>query len=131
MTILTLSRYALVLLILLITAPVCMGIELSESVQGPFGILKLPENYQSHRATWRQQVSRDSESIVAEMEGSGCLRHFWLTIGGIRNDPENGLYLTLRIYFDGWEKPSVEMPVVPFFGIHHAHEAKTINSTIG
>ena len=119
---------AVVVLFWAVEVPVGKGVERGESFPGPFGILKVPADFRSHRATFRQPVSRDAESVVAEMEGSGCLCHFWLTIARIRNNPEHGLYLTLRIYFDGWEKPSVEMPVVPFFGIHHAHEARTLNS---
>ena len=99
-----------------------------ESVPGPFGILQLPARYESHRATFRQEISQSSETVVAQMEGSGSLRHFWLTISGIKAKPEHGLYLTLRIYFDGRSQPNVEMPVTPFFGMHHAHEARTLNS---
>lgn len=95
---------------------------------GPFGILRLPARFESYRVAFRQDISQTNETVVAEMEGEGCLRHFWLTIKGIRNTPVHGLYLTLRIYFDGNEQPYVEMPVAPFFGIHHAHEARYLNS---
>ncbi len=95
---------------------------------GPFGILSLPDSYESHRVTFRQPISHTGETTVAQMAGEGCLRHFWLTIAGIRNDPVQGMRLTLRIYFDGSEEPQVKVPVAPFFGIHHAHEAKYLNS---
>lgn len=95
---------------------------------GPFGILRLPAQFESHRATFRQDISQTNETVVAEMEGEGCLRHIWLIIRGIRTTPVHGLYLTLRIYFDGVEQPYVEMPVAPFFGIHHGHEVRYLNS---
>ncbi|MCP5117329.1 MAG: DUF2961 domain-containing protein, partial [bacterium] len=98
------------------------------SVPGPFGILNLPVSYESHRVTFRQPISHTSETTVARVEGEGCLRHFWLTIANIRKDAVQGMRLTLRIYFDGASKPNVEMPVAPFFGIHHAHQAGYLNS---
>jgi hypothetical protein len=51
-----------------------------------------------------------------------------MTIGGVRQTPQNALRLTLRVYTDGRDQPDVEVPVGPFFGIHHGHEARTINS---
>jgi DUF2961 family protein len=100
----------------------------ADSVPGPFGILTLPADHESHRVTFREPISHTAETTVAVMEGEGCLRHFWLTIAGIRTDPVQGMRLTLRIYFDGAENPNVEMPVTPFFGIHQGHEAKYLNS---
>lgn len=90
--------------------------------------LTLPAAFESHRAAYRGEVSRTAETEVARMEGAGCLRHFWLTIGGVRDKPGNGLALTLRIYFDGSTTPAVETPVAPFFGIHHGHAAKLLSS---
>jgi hypothetical protein len=100
----------------------------AETVPGPFGILNLPADYESHRVTFRQPISHTGETTVAVMEGEGCLRHFWLTIAGIRKDPVQGMRLTLRIYFDGSDEPNVAMPVTPFFGIHQAHDARYLNS---
>lgn len=100
----------------------------AEAVPGPFGILRLPASYESHRVSFRQPISRTGETVIAKMEGEGCLRHFWLTIGNIRKDAVTGLRLTLRIYFDGNPAPNVEMPVTPFFGIHHGHPAHYLNS---
>lgn len=46
---------------------------------------------------------------IAEIEGPGCIQHFWLTpTGRWRNT-------ILRIYWDGQEAPSVECPVGDFF----------------
>lgn len=92
------------------------------------GLLALPAEFESHRATYRGNVSQTGETEVARMEGAGCLRHFWLTVGGVRDNPDNGLKLTLRIYFDGSRSPSVETPVAPCFGIHHGHPARTLSS---
>jgi len=101
---------------------------LAAEVPGPFGILQLPNEYESHRSTYRTEISQTQETVLADVEGEGCLRHFWLTIGGVTYRPDNALRLTLRIYFDGKDTPNVELPVGPFFGIHHGHKAKMINS---
>jgi hypothetical protein len=99
------------------------------TVSGPFGILTLPADYESHRASGRPQtIEHDAETILMDVDGEGCLRHFWLTIGNIRRDPRQGLRLTLRVYTDGNDTPNVETPVTPYFGIHHGHDAATINA---
>ncbi len=40
----------------------------------------------------------------------------------------NALKITLRVYFDGSATPNVEVPLAPFFGIHHGCAAKLLNS---
>ena len=90
--------------------------------------LVLPPEFESQRITYRAAVSRETETEVARMDGAGCLRHFWMTAGDILTKPENGLNLTLRIYVDGNRVPAVEVPAAPFFGIHHGHAAKHLNS---
>jgi len=46
---------------------------------------------------------------IADIEGSGCIQHIWITpTGKWRNT-------VLRIYWDGQDNPSVEVPVGDFF----------------
>jgi hypothetical protein len=54
---------------------------------------------------------------LAEMEGPGVLTHFWCTV--YHAAPYYSRLLTLRIYWDGEEHPSVEAPLGDFFGIGH------------
>jgi hypothetical protein len=59
---------------------------------------------------------------VAEIEGAGCITHIWVTIAN-ENFKEEKNYLrkiVLRMYWDGEEKPSVEVPIGDFFGMGHA-----------
>lgn len=54
---------------------------------------------------------------LAEVEGAGCIRHIWVTIRC-----QDRWYLRkilLRMYWDGEEDPSVEVPIGDFFGIGH------------
>jgi len=56
-------------------------------------------------------------AIMAKMKGSGCIKHIWVTI---RTDEDWYLRkLVLRMYWDGEEEPSVEVPIGDFFGIGH------------
>ena len=124
----TLMGRLLLVMVLMVAWPAGTGLAAGEYVIGAYGILNLPREYSSHRVAFRQPVSRSGETTVAEMEGEGCLRHFWLTIANVRKDALQGMRLTLRVYFDGSGKPSVEVPVAPFFGIHHGQEARLLDS---
>lgn len=54
---------------------------------------------------------------LAELEGPGIVAHIWFTIA--HNAPRYSQLLTLRMYWDGEEHPSVECPVGDFFVIGH------------
>lgn len=47
---------------------------------------------------------------LADIDGSGVIQHFWCTV-----DPAFYRRLVLRIYWDGEEDPSVEVPLGDFF----------------
>lgn len=55
--------------------------------------------------------------VLAEIDGPGAITHFWNTVGSV--DPFYGRSLVLRFYWDGMEKPSVEVPLGDFFGMGH------------
>jgi len=62
-------------------------------------------------------IPRGERVALAEIEGSGCVRHIWVTIRC-----EDRLYLRkilLRMFWDGEGEPSVEVPIGDFFGIGH------------
>lgn len=55
-------------------------------------------------------IPPQSTYALAEIEGPGCIQHFWMTI--LHNRWRN---IILRIYWDGQEQPSVECPLGDFF----------------
>jgi hypothetical protein len=59
---------------------------------------------------------------LANIAGSGCITHIWMTIGEFpaKRDKQFLRQMTLRMYWDGEDKPSVEVPVGDFFGMGHA-----------
>lgn len=59
--------------------------------------------------------------VLGELEGPGVVTHFWNTVGS--RDPFAGRSLVLRIYWDGAERPSVEVPLGDFFGVGHGASA--------
>lgn len=54
---------------------------------------------------------------LLDAEGSGIVRRIWFTFPP--NDPMAMRCIILRIYWDGQEQPSVEVPMGDFFGLPH------------
>ncbi len=52
---------------------------------------------------------------VADIGGSGVIRHIWCTLSS--TDPDILSRAVLRMYWDGEQNPSVEAPIGDFFGI--------------
>jgi len=63
------------------------------------------------------EVPAGETKNLAEMDDAGCIKHIWVTI---RTNEEWYLRkLVLKMYWDGEENPSVEVPIGDFFGIGH------------
>lgn len=54
---------------------------------------------------------------MAEIDGSGCIKHIWMTIGIPREDYLRRI--VLRVYWENQKEPSVECPIGDFFGMGH------------
>jgi hypothetical protein len=57
----------------------------------------------------------DETKTVANLQGPGCIRHIWMTIGG--DEPALGRRVVLRFFWDDEPHPSVEVPLTDFFGM--------------
>jgi len=55
--------------------------------------------------------------IIADIKGSGCIRHIWF--GGGASEPFYHRKILLRMYWDGEASPSVDVPMGDFFGVGH------------
>ncbi|WP_425395446.1 DUF2961 domain-containing protein [Aeoliella sp.] len=117
------SILAAFFVLLLGIAPCC-----ADDMPGPFNLLRLPAEFDNERITIRDNMPPGEETTVAELDGEGCLRHFWITNKGAKESSLETLALVLRVYCDGETTPSVETPLAPFFGIHHGHRAEEVNS---
>jgi len=55
--------------------------------------------------------------VLAELTGPGMIHHFWNTIDAVEYGASRNL--VIRMYWDGEENPSVEVPLGDFFGVGH------------
>ncbi len=55
-------------------------------------------------------LPKESTTTLAEIAGPGCIQHIWITV-----DPKAYRDCILRMYWDGEETPSVEVPLGDFF----------------
>jgi len=90
------------------------------------GSLPYLRDYTSHRISsydrsggnadmWR--VEAGEKRVLAEIDGPGCIKHIWMTLGIPEEDYCRRI--VLRAYWDGCEEPSVECPIGDFFGLGH------------
>lgn len=88
--------------------------------KGKGGMAKLGEGAASHEARdlgqgWKVSPYINIEAgetfTLAEIDGSGCIQHIWMTPTG------NWRFSVIRMYWDGEKEPSVEVPVGDFFGM--------------
>ncbi|MFO0983451.1 MAG: DUF2961 domain-containing protein [Planctomycetota bacterium] len=104
----------------------------AQSVPVPDDPLELArlKSYTAHRASSNNpdlDSNDDSKRpipgetvVLADLSGPGVVTHIWMTIAA----SEYGWprLLRLRIYYDGSEHPSVDVPVGDFFGVGHGFE---------
>ena len=92
----------------------------------PISGLEQLKSFESMRASssdlnWRtgngdaRPIAPGDTLTIAELDGPGMITHIWCTIA--HDAPFYSRLLTLRIYWDGEENPSVESPIGDFFGI--------------
>lgn len=75
-----------------------------------FPLIRLPVEFDSHRTTKRVDPKPGRSYEVLNVEGPGCVRHFWITATA----PER---LEIEIACDGSEEPQVRMKMHHFFGV--------------
>lgn len=94
---------------------------------GPTTLGSLPylRNYRSKRASSYDPAGNNSDwwtvepgktATLLETDKPGCIKHIWMTVG---NDDTFPRKLVLRMFWDGEDSPSVEVPLGDFFGIGH------------
>ena len=64
---------------------------------------------------WR--IEPGEKKVIAEIDGPGCIKHIWMTLG-IKNE-DYCRRIVLRMYWDNCAEPSVECPIGDFFGLGH------------
>jgi len=85
-------------------------------------------------ANWRngnadaRPIAPGGTLVLAELAGPGVITHLWNTVA--HDAPGYARLLTLRIYWDGEEHPSVEAPLGDFFGIGHGVDRSFVSLPI-
>jgi hypothetical protein len=64
----------------------------------------------------RISIQPDETAVLAEIQGPAAIHHIWMTISA---EAFYGRKIVLRMYWDGEESPSVEVPIGDFFGVGH------------
>lgn len=64
---------------------------------------------------WQDKIEPGDTRVIGEVKGPGIIKHIWITIAS--NEPYHLKKIVLRMYWDGEETPSVEVPVGDFFGL--------------
>jgi hypothetical protein len=102
----------------------------------PFGLLE-PKDFAAYRSSSNNPnlASNDDSkrpipgetTVLADLEGPGVVTHLWITVAA----SEYGWprLLRFRVYYDGSDVPSVDVPFGDFFGSGHGFEA-TVQSAV-
>lgn len=89
-------------------------------------MLTLPVLRYPNKISFRSCVSRENETVIADVKGPGVVRMLWLVTGmGAEGRParcvwtKDSLMMVLRVYFDNELTPSIESPLGALFGVYH------------
>ncbi len=63
------------------------------------------------------RVPAGEKASLGEIDGAGCVKHVWVTVASIPDDPLILCKAVLRMWWDGEASPSVEAPLGDFFGL--------------
>ena len=64
-----------------------------------------------------RRIAKGETLTLGVLEGPGVITHFWSTVSS--DDPFYPRALVVRMYWDGADKPSVQVPLGDFFGVGH------------
>ncbi len=62
-------------------------------------------------------IEPSQTAALGEIEGAGCVKHIWVTMMALPEEPHDLCTTVLRMFWDGEASPSVEVPLGDFFGI--------------
>jgi hypothetical protein len=103
----------------------------------PFGLLE-PKDFAAYRSSSNNpnlESNDDSKrpipgetTVLADLEGPGVVTHLWITVAA----SEYGWprLLRFRVYYDGSDVPSVDVPLGDFFGSGHGFEAHVQSAVV-
>ncbi len=72
-------------------------------------------SHQGRKGSPARLLAPGEKVVLADLEGPGTVRHFWMTFPPAR--PEVMRALWLEVYYDDAAEPSVSVPCLDFFGL--------------
>jgi hypothetical protein len=97
-------------------------------------------SYGGRKGAPSKRVAARERVVLADVEGSGVVRHIWMTMPPA--PPEQLRSLVLEVFYGSADEPSVSVPCLDFFGLPHgravaycsalssAQEARGFNSYV-
>src|SRR5687768_14525278 len=76
-------------------------------------------SYGGRKGRGGQAIRAGEKAVLAEIEGPGTLRHFWIALPPLDGSPESLRSLRLEGYYDEMSEPSISVPLLDFFGLPH------------
>jgi len=74
-----------------------------------------------------RRVLEPGEQVqLADIEGPGTVRHIWMTFR--RTPPQAMRAVTMEVFYDGAEEPSISLPCLDFFGVPHGRPVAHSNA---
>lgn len=75
-------------------------------------------------------VEPGEKVVMADIKGSGTIRHIWMVNPGHGFGPEVARALRFEVFYDGLAEPSISTPVLDFFGLPHGRAAEYYSAMI-
>lgn len=73
--------------------------------------------YGGRKGTPNKLLMSGERVVLADLEGPGTIRHFWMTFPPA--PPEIMRAMVLEVFYDDLAEPSISVPCVDFFGVSH------------
>ncbi len=64
-----------------------------------------------------RRIHAGERVVLGDIDGPGTIRHIWMTF--MPAPPERMRAVTLEVFYDGADEPSVSVPCLDFFGLPH------------
>ena len=65
----------------------------------------------------RKSIDSGERVVLVDIDGPGTVGHIWLTVPPMR--PDNLRAITIEVFYDGHDEPSISVPLPDFFGAVH------------
>ncbi len=62
-------------------------------------------------------IAPGAAQVLGEIQGAGCVKHIWVTMASLPAEEHELRKTVLRMFWDGEQSPSVEVPLGDFFGV--------------